>query len=78
MEISQQELDELMNTILEGYHEILFVINGPNLNMLGIREPAIYGSTTYADLVRLVEQAAKRTAGSSGNIAKQSRRNACG
>ena len=36
-----------------------FVINGPNLNMLGIREPAIYSSTTYADLVRLVEQAAK-------------------
>ena len=36
-----------------------FVINGPNLNMLGIREPAIYGKTTYADLVRLVEQAAK-------------------
>ena len=36
-----------------------FVINGPNLNMLGIREPAIYGSTTYADLVQLVEQAAK-------------------
>ena len=51
-----------------------FVINGPNLNMLGIREPAIYGKTTYADLVRLVE----RTAGRSGNIAKQSRRNACG
>ena len=36
-----------------------FVINGPNLNMLGIREPAIYGKTTYADLVQLVEQAAK-------------------
>ena len=29
----------------------LMIINGPNLNLLGIREPAHYGRETYADLV---------------------------
>ena len=35
------------------------VINGPNLNMLGIREPDIYGKTDYKALVELIEKHAK-------------------
>lgn len=34
------------------------VINGPNLNMLGIREPEIYGRHTYGDLVALIQEEA--------------------
>ena len=33
----------------------LLVINGPNLNMLGIREPSHYGRETYADLIKKIE-----------------------
>lgn len=32
----------------------ILIINGPNINMLGIREPEIYGKGTYSDLVDMV------------------------
>lgn len=38
----------------------VLVINGPNLNMLGIREPDIYGANTYADLCDMVNAHAEK------------------
>ena len=45
----------------------IIVINGPNLNMIGIREPEIYGRQTYDDLVAFIKDAFEE-AGVEGDI----------
>ena len=38
----------------------ILVINGPNMNMLGIRQPEIYGRATYADLQKMIQEEADK------------------
>ncbi len=38
----------------------ILIINGPNLNLLGLREPDIYGKRTYRDLVEMIRAEAER------------------
>ena len=38
----------------------ILILNGPNINMLGIREPGIYGSNSYEDLLKLLKDTAEK------------------
>lgn len=40
----------------------VLVINGPNINMLGIREPDVYGNQTFSDLLALLQATARELA----------------
>lgn len=45
----------------------ILVLNGPNLNMLGVREPSLYGNRSYADLVDFIKESA-RSAGAEAEV----------
>ena len=46
----------------------VFILNGPNLNLLGVREPAVYGHDTLADIEeRCLVRAALRSSGRTGS-----------
>ncbi|NLC06754.1 MAG: type II 3-dehydroquinate dehydratase, partial [Syntrophomonadaceae bacterium] len=38
----------------------ILVLHGPNLNLLGLREPSVYGTTSLQEINRSLEEAAKR------------------
>ncbi len=53
MELSRRRQEELLPASAK-----ILVLNGPNMNLLGVREPELYGGRTYADLLDMVRREA--------------------
>jgi 3-dehydroquinate dehydratase-2 len=60
--VTADTANEAAKSVVDGVKKYMkakiLVINGPNLNMLGIREPGVYGSESYEDLCDYIRQAA--------------------
>ena len=55
------DFDEFVRSVSEAEHEAsLLVINGPNINMLGVREPDVYGKQDFSALLELCKQVAAK------------------